>query len=286
MEIIPQRKLIKDFSILPRKNMGQNFIILEEILDHIVECCSFSKEDVVVEIGAGLGGLTCRLSEKVKRVFAIEKDGKLANLLRTNILRKNNVTIIHQDALHFDYLKAADEAGQALVVVGNLPFYIASLLTIELLKKGNHISRMVLMYQQEVAERITAQPGNKNYGFLTLMANLYSDSVVVLSVGKEAFYPRPKVESKVIKFNLLPFLREPIEDENFFKVFVKTLFSQRRKTLKNAMKSTGTFSSEFFERLFMEGAINPMRRPETLTLKEFVFLSNKLFLRLKMMNSL
>jgi len=285
MEIISQRKLIKDFSILPRKNMGQNFIVQEEILNRIVECCGFTKEDIVVEIGAGLGGLTCRLAEQVKRVFAIEKDGKLATLLRTKIIRKSNVKIIHQDALRFDYQRAANEAGQALNVVGNLPFYIASLLTIELLKKGDHISGMVLMYQKEVAERITAQPGNKNYGFLTLMANLYADSVVVLSVGKEAFYPRPKVESKVIKFNLLPFPREPLEDEKFFAVFVKTLFSQRRKTLKNAIKAIGTFSSEFIERLFTEGTIDPNKRPETLTLREFVFLSNQLFLHLKMMNT-
>jgi 16S rRNA (adenine1518-N6/adenine1519-N6)-dimethyltransferase len=141
------------------------------------------------------------------------------------------------------------------------------------------------MYQKEVAERITAQPGNKNYGFLTLMANLYADSVVALSVGKEAFYPRPKVESKVIKFNLLPFPREPVENEKFFSVFVKTLFSQRRKTLKNAMKAIGTFPSELIERLFTEGTIDPIKRPETLTLKEFVFLCNQLVLHLKMMKT-
>jgi Dimethyladenosine transferase (rRNA methylation) len=106
MEIISQRRLIKDFSILPRKNMGQNFIVQEEVLNRIVECCGFTKEDIVVEIGAGLGGLTCRLAEQVKRVFAIEKDGKLATLLRTKIIRKSNVKIIHQDALRFDYSKS------------------------------------------------------------------------------------------------------------------------------------------------------------------------------------
>jgi 16S rRNA (adenine1518-N6/adenine1519-N6)-dimethyltransferase len=116
----------------------------------------------------------------------------MANLLRTKIIRKSNVTVVHQDALRFDYVRAAEEAGKPLVVVGNLPFYIASLLTIELLKKGKHISKMVLMYQKEVAERITARPGNKDYGFLTLMANLYADAMTVISVGKEAFYPHPK----------------------------------------------------------------------------------------------
>ncbi|HPD61530.1 MAG TPA: 16S rRNA (adenine(1518)-N(6)/adenine(1519)-N(6))-dimethyltransferase RsmA, partial [Thermodesulfobacteriota bacterium] len=236
-------------------------------------------------IGAGLGGLTCRLAEQAKKVFAIEKDAKLATLLRTKIIRKSNVEIIHQDALHFDYQRAANETGQTLTVVGNLPFYISSLLTIELLKKREHISRMVLMYQKEVAERITAQPGNKNYGFLTLMTNLYADSVMVLSVGKEAFYPRPKVESQVIKFNLLPFPREPLEEEKFFTVFVKALFSQRRKTLKNAIKAVRTFPSEFIERIFTEARIDPHKRPEELTLKEFVFLSNRLSLQLKMMNT-
>jgi 16S rRNA (adenine1518-N6/adenine1519-N6)-dimethyltransferase len=285
VQIIPQRKLIKDFSILPRKNMGQNFIIQEEILEQIVACCDFSKDDVVIEIGAGLGGLTCRLAEKVKQVFAIEKDGKLANLLRTKIIRKSNVTIVHQDALCFDYTRVFEDVGKPYKVVGNLPFYIASLLTIELLKKGKYISHMLLMYQKEVAERITAQPGNKHYGFLTLMANLYTDAFPVVSVGKKAFYPQPKVDSEVVKFDLLPVPREPIEDENFFASFIKTLFSQRRKTLKNAIKSAGNFHPEFIARIFVEGGIDPKNRPETLTLKEFAFLANKLFLHLKLKNT-
>lgn len=262
--------------------MGQNFLVQEEILNRIVECCDFSRDDVVIEIGAGLGGLTSRLAEQVKHVIAIEKDGKLANLLRTKIIPGRNVTIVHQDAIRFDYVRAASESGHTLKVVGNLPFYIASLLTIELLKKAKYVSQMVLMYQKEVAERITARPGNKDYGFLTLMAHLYSDPVSVLSVGKEAFYPPPKVDSEVVKFTLLGCPREPLEDEIFFGSFVKALFSQRRKTLKNAMKTFGTVPVEFVERLFAEGGIDPQKRPETLTLKEFVFLSNRLFLQLKM----
>ncbi|HAX99245.1 MAG TPA: ribosomal RNA small subunit methyltransferase A [Candidatus Atribacteria bacterium] len=279
MEVV---KLIKDFSVHPRKKMGQHFIVKNEVLTSIVSLGNFQKEDIVVEIGAGLGGLTTLLAERARIVLAIEKDGNLVNLLRTKIIKNKNVKIIHQDALNFDYYKAATEEGKLLKVVGNLPYNIASLLTIELLKKGEAISSMLLMYQKEVAERIIAQPGNKNYGFLTLMANLYSDSEEILSVGRESFYPRPKIESKLIKFNLLPSPREKLEDVIFFTFVIKTLFSQRRKKLRNSIKPLlgNTISGKIIENLFEDGGIDPNQRPETLTLKEFSFLCNQLFINL------
>jgi 16S rRNA (adenine1518-N6/adenine1519-N6)-dimethyltransferase len=275
-------KLIKVFSIRPRKRLGQNFIIKEEILDKIVELCHFQKDDTVVEIGAGLGGLTSRLAARVDTVLAIEKDWKLANLLRTKIIKQKGVKIIHQDALLFDYQLAASNAGRPIKVVGNLPYNIASPLTIELLKKRNCIEKMVLMYQKEVADRLTAIPGNKKYGFLTIIATLYADVMPSLSVGKDAFYPRPRVESTLISFKPLPCLREKLENEKYFTMVVKSAFSQRRKKLRNALKSTegADLSSDFIEMICRETGIDPNRRGETLTLKEFARLSNHLFFAL------
>ena len=274
-----QMKLIKELSIHPRRSLGQHFLIDEKILDQIVRLGNFQKDDIVVEIGPGLGGMTTRLATEVEMVLAIEKDRKLVNLLRTQIIKEKRVKIIHQDAFHFDYQLAAIKTGRPLKIIGNLPFNIASPLTIELLNKGKCIEEMMFMYQKEVAERIMALPGSKNYGFLTVMANLYADIKPILLVGKEAFYPQPKVESMVINFKLLPNLREELENEKFFIMVVKSAFGQRRKKLRNALRSLkiGDLSAEFIESVCNEVNIDPNRRGETLNLKEFALLSNHLF---------
>ena len=280
MEPISQKKLIKELSIRPQKRLGQNFIVKDEILNRIVERGNFQPNDMVVEIGAGLGGLTTRLAEKAKTVLAIEKDAKLANLLRTKIIKQKNIKIIHQDALRFDYDWACSEAGRPLKIAGNLPFYIASPLTIDLLKKIGQIESMILMYQKEVADRILAAPGNKNYGFLTIMANLYADLEMVLAVGKDAFYPQPQVDSKVIRFKLLNKPRERLENENFFIRVVKSAFSQRRKKLRNSLRSISKtdLPTDVIEKICRAVQIDPDQRGETLNLKQFALLSNQMIL--------
>ena len=276
---LSQMELIKKYLIHPRKGLGQHFLIKEEILDKIIKLCHFQKDDIVVEIGPGLGALTNRVETRVQMVLAIEKDWKLANLLGTQILNKKRVKVIHQDAFSFDYQLAALRTGRPLKVIGNLPFNIAAPLTVELLKKGNCIEEMVLMYQKEVAERITALPGGKKYGFLTIAANLYADIRSNFLVGKEAFFPRPKVESSVLSFKVLPHPREKLANRRYFATVVKSAFSQRRKKLRNALKSLqgGELSSEFIEMVCNEIGIDPNRRGETLSLKEFALLSNRLF---------
>jgi len=273
-----QRQLLKKFSLRPRKSLGQNFIIDEEILNKIVEMCYCHKDETVIEIGAGLGGLTSRLAVQAKMVLAIEKDKKLSQLLKTKIIKQNNIKIIQQDALHFDYETAASIAGGPLKVVGNLPYVIASRLTIKLLKTKKCIKEMILMYQKEVANRLTSQPGNKNYGFLTIIANLYADIEPLFSLGKEVFYPRPKVESALVRFKVLSQPREYLINERYFFMLVKSAFSQRRKKLRNALSPKSShLSSDIIERVCREMDLDPGRRGETLSLKEFALLSNNLF---------
>lgn len=248
------------------------------VLDCIADACALDRDDTVVEIGAGLGALTGRLSQRAKTVLAIEKDGKLAELLRNRFGKAKNVKIIHQDAFHFDFHWAANEAGGRLKVVGNLPYNIASSLTVELVKKSDCIWDMVLMYQKEVAERLSAHPGTKDYGVLTVLASLYADITPLLSVGREAFYPRPKVESALLGFRLLPQPRELLENEKYFFEVVKASFSQRRKKLRNSLKSITFFDPgpRSWEELLRGLAIDPDRRGETLSLEEFARLSNRL----------
>jgi len=277
-----QRRLIKQHSIFPRKSLGQHFLVNEELLDQIVQLCQLQHDDTVVEIGPGLGGLTTRLADRVRTVLAIEKDGKLANLLRNQIVKQKSIKIIHQDAFYFDYQLAATQSGCPLKVVGNLPYNIASRLTIELLKKRDCIESLVCMYQKEVAKRITASAGNKDYGVLTVLINLYADAEQILSVGKEAFYPQPKVDSALIRFKLLPHPREKLENEQYFTTIVKSAFSQRRKKLRNALRTWGEadLSSDFIEMICRETGIDPNRRGETLTVKEFARLANHLLFQL------
>jgi 16S rRNA (adenine1518-N6/adenine1519-N6)-dimethyltransferase len=281
-----QRTLIKQHSIHPRKKLGQHFLVDEELLDKIGELCQLQKEDTVVEIGPGLGGLTTRLAGRVKTVLAIEKDGKLANLLRTKIIKQKSIKVIHQDALHFDYHLAAAQSGGPLKVVGNLPYNIASPLTIELLRKRGSIESLVCMYQKEVAKRITASAGTRDYGVLTAVVNLYADVEEILSVGKQAFYPQPKVDSTLIRFKLLSQPREDLENEQFFMTTVKSAFSQRRKKLRNALRTCvpADVSPDFIETVCREAGIDPDRRGETLTVKEFARLANHLLAQPKIKN--
>jgi 16S rRNA (adenine1518-N6/adenine1519-N6)-dimethyltransferase len=202
--------------------------------------------------------------------------------LRKQLGKQKTIKIIHQDAFYFDYQLAATQSGHALKVVGNLPYNIASSLTIELLKKRDWIESLVCMYQKEVAKRITASPGNKDYGILTILVNLYADAEQILSVGKEDFYPQPKVDSTLIRFEILPGPREKLENEQYFTAVVKSAFSQRRKKLRNALKTCGAadLNAGFIETICRETDIDPNRRGETLTVKEFARLANHLLLQL------
>ena len=280
---LPQRELLRRHSILPRKRLGQHFLVDEQLLDKIADLCRLGKEDVVVEIGPGLGGLTTRLADQVKTVLAIEKDGKLVNLLRTKILKQKNIKVIHQDAFHFDYHLTAAESGGPLCVVGNLPYNIASPLTIDLLKKKGCFASLVCMYQQEVANRLTAPPGKKDYGVLTVVVNLYADARQILSVAKKSFYPQPKVDSALVRFKLLPRPREELLNEDYFFSIVKAGFSQRRKKLRNALRAVIPMdvSAGFVEMACREVDIDPNRRGETLTVQEFCRLSNHFLSHLK-----
>lgn len=253
---------------MTKKYLGQNFLYDPAILKRMIQVAQLSKEDTVVEIGPGPGRLTKMLAERVKKLIAIELDDELFEKLRGDFIGYNNVELIHGDALKFPF----EEIGN-FKVVANIPYYITTPIIFRLLDAKAHLKTMTLTIQKEVAERIAADPGGKDYGVLSIMVQYYSQPRLKFIIKKEAFRPMPRVDSAVIHIKILERPSVVVQDEQMFFKVMKTAFSHRRKTLSNSLKSLG---NDMKDKLIQAG-IDPQRRPETLSLEEFARLSDNLF---------
>ncbi len=227
--------------------------------------------DIVLEIGAGLGSLTLPLAERARKVYALEIDARLVEALRELFSGTEKVEVIQADALQFDFRPLRREWGQKMKVVSNLPYEISSPMIFRLLKEREFFSLLVLMLQLEVARRIVAQPGSRDYGALSLYSQLYSQTTIAFSVGPKAFHPPPQVESAVVKFGILPRPRVAVDDEENLHEVIRSAFNYRRKTLARALQSGSfsRFSREEILKALETSRIPPMARGETLTLEQF-----------------
>ena len=252
---------------MSRRRLGQNFLFDPSILNRMIEIARLSPEDTVVEIGPGHGRLTAMLAKKVKRVIAIELDATLYERLRETLLAYDNIEVVHADALHYPY-----DTLDTFKVVANIPYYITTPLIFRLFEHRNRLSSITVTVQREVARRIVAGPGGKDYGVLSLMVQYYGQPKLEFVVPKGAFRPVPKVDSAVVHIELHEKPPVAVRDERFFFRAIKTAFSQRRKMLLNALKP---ISGDIKERLVFAG-IDPTRRPETLSMEEFARLSDEL----------
>lgn len=270
--------LFKDLGIFPKKGLGQHFLRDESVSDAILTACETQSDDVVVEIGAGLGILTLPLCQKVKKVFAIELDEKVAKILKDRILPKEteNVEVVTGNALDFDFQGISTGYGKRLKAIGNLPYNISTPLLFKLIKSRDAISLAVFMFQKEVSDRIVSGPCSKSYGILSVLCQYFSRTEAVMDVNPQSFYPQPKVHSAVVRlrFGFVPDV--VADDEALFGVVVKAAFGKRRKMLKNALSSNLNLSSDEIKNLLTLGAIDGRRRAETLSVDEFVTLSNLL----------
>ena len=266
-----------------KKALGQNFISDPEIISAIADASCAGPSDTVVEIGPGLGALTCELSERAARVVAVELDTTVIPILKGNLAGAQNVEIINEDILKFDWDGIADivsENSGALRIVGNLPYYITTPILLGILEKDVPAKSITVMVQKEVAERIAAQPGGRDYGVLSVSLQYYAECKKVLDVPAEYFNPRPKVDSAVVHMELKDRrLLDPSEEGKFFSL-VKAAFSQRRKTLLNSLLGFGgasiktdTMSKDTLSKTLQSCGIEPQRRPETLSIEEFANLS-------------
>jgi 16S rRNA (adenine1518-N6/adenine1519-N6)-dimethyltransferase len=234
---------------------------------------------VVLEIGAGLGALTVPLARKAARVLAVEKDRELVPLLKTELRAKGitNVAVTTADILVLDWESLAQAPGQKLLVMGNLPYNISSQILVRLVRHRHRVERAVLMFQKELAQRITAAPGNRDYGRLAVMLQYCARIRPVMNLKASQFYPRPKVDSIVLEIEFHPAPPTPADDEEFFSQVVKAAFGQRRKTLRNALSGSQLALKPTAAAAVLQAvAIDPSRRAETLSIAEFVALSNVL----------
>ncbi|OGT22076.1 MAG: 16S rRNA (adenine(1518)-N(6)/adenine(1519)-N(6))-dimethyltransferase [Gammaproteobacteria bacterium RIFCSPHIGHO2_02_FULL_42_13] len=253
----------------PRKRFGQNFLSDETVLDRIVSAIHPKSEQSIVEIGPGLGALTKKLLPLVNKLDAVELDRDLIPKLQASCAGLGELIIHQQDALKFDFASVIKNK-QKLRIVGNLPYNISTPLLFYLLTFAPYIQDMYFMLQKEVAHRLASAPGNKTYGRLSVMVQYYCTVEILFDVEAVAFNPKPKVDSAFIR--LVPYDRPPYfaNDFDLFAELVNAAFTQRRKTIRNAL---GTFiSAEALESL----NISPTLRPENLTIEQFVRIANQL----------
>jgi len=272
------RRLLDKYGLRAKKWFGQNFLTSTRTFRAIVDATVVADDDWIVEIGAGLGTLTARLAERVceGKVIALERDRDMVDVLKGELGHFDNVQIEEVDALRYDLAMAARWRGDRITVCGNLPYHIAAPLIFKCLEVRAHVSRVVVMVQKEMADRIVAPPGGKDYGAMSVMVQAFAETTLVTRVSAGSFVPPPKVESAVVRIVPTPDgkPRVDIVDERHFGAVVHAGFGQRRKTLRNALKAV--FAVESIDAALSETKIDGQRRAETLAVPEFAALARAL----------
>jgi 16S rRNA (adenine1518-N6/adenine1519-N6)-dimethyltransferase len=259
---------------MPAKpKLGQNFLVDSEAIQRIAASIGDLTGRTVVEIGPGRGAITAALAARAARVLAVELDPLLAAALRVEFLLDPaaRVTVINQDALRFDFAAASAAAGERLLVVGNLPYGITSQILLKLAASHAALDRAVLMVQREVADRVTAQPGSRDYGLLSVTVQLYGPTQSLFTLPPGAFSPPPEVHSTVFRWRFAPRFDELGVEEASFLRFIRQCFHQKRKTLANNLRAAGLPPAAVATAL-AEAAIDPMARAEALSIESFAAL--------------
>lgn len=271
------RALLTAWNIQAKKQLGQNFLNDPNVARAIVNQAVIGDDDVVLEIGPGLGALTLPAAKAANRVIGVDKDGRIIGLLRTELLAAGveNVEVREADILRVDLASIFREAGRPLVVMGNLPYNISSQVVIQLIHARACVRRAVLMLQKEMAQRICAGPGSKAYGRLSVMLGYCATMQVLMQVRAAQFFPAPKVDSTVVGIRFSDRPPFAADDEALLFRVVKAAFGKRRKTLRNALaQSDLNLDPGTCEQLLVNARIDPMQRAESLPVSGFVRLSN------------
>lgn len=277
------RTILEKYGFSFKKSLGQNFLIDTNILRKIVDFADIGEHSGAIEIGPGIGALTEQLARSSKKVVAFEIDQRLLPILSETLSPYPNVKIIHKDVLEANVQEVIDEEFTTLkdiMVVANLPYYVTTPIIMKLLEERLPIRGIVVMLQKEVADRISASPGTKDYGSLSIAVQYYTKAETVMIVPKTVFVPQPNVDSAVIRLTRREKPAVLVKDEGFFFQVTKASFAQRRKTLLNNLTSQlpdGKQKKEEILSALHESKIEPSRRGETLSLEEFGRLSDELY---------
>lgn len=272
---IKTQELVKKYNFKFSKSLGQNFLIDDSVLEDIVDGAEVGPEDLVIEIGPGVGTLTAQILKRAKRVVSIELDSDLIPILQAELGENQNFQLVHKDALKVDFNEIIGDE-KSVKLVANLPYYVTTPIIAKLLNEGYDFKSLTIMIQKEVAERINAEPNCKEYGALSILVQYYCNTKIVRKVPPSCFIPRPKVESTVIKLEKLSKPAAEVRDKKLFFDIVRSAFNMRRKTLWNGVKSIG-LNKELLEKAFQDANIDPKRRGETLSIEEFANLSNSIY---------
>ena len=275
------KRILNKHGLKANKNLGQNFLVDANILNKIVSTAGILKDDIVVEIGPGLGVLTCALAKRARRVISVEVDNKMISVLKENISSYKNVEIVHADALktNFDALVKEkvflnDKEVFSYKLVANLPYYITSPIVMHMLTNKFNLNTMVVMVQLEVAKRIVANSGNKDYGILSIAVQYYAEPKIVFKVPKTVFFPQPDVDSAVLKLSIKenPAVNAP--NENLFFEVVRAAFANRRKKILNSLLYGMNLSKELIRKALEGAEINETQRGEDLSIIDFARLTS------------
>ena len=273
-------EVLQKYNFSFQKKFGQNFLIDTHVLDKIIQSANITEDDMVLEIGPGIGTMTQYLAQAAGKVIGVEIDKNLIPILEDTLSGYDNVRVINEDVLKLDLKKLADEEnnGKPVKVVANLPYYITTPIIMGLFENEVPVESITVMVQKEVADRMQTGPGNKDYGALSLAVQYYADPYIVANVPPNCFMPRPKVGSAVIRLTCHQEKPVQVQDEKLMFNIIRASFNQRRKTLANGLKNAATLD---FTKEEVEAAIDALGkgasvRGETLTLEEFARLSDLL----------
>jgi len=283
------REVLRNAGLRPRKRLGQNFLVDARVLDAIVEAADLSSEDMILEIGSGIGTLTQRLAASSGRIMAVELDEGFFGILKSVLQDKDNVTLVHGDILDLDIStlidaeKHLEPTPTRVKVIGNLPYYITTPILMKLLDRASPLPIQIalVMVQEEVGKRIVASPGTKDYGALSIAIAYHSSAEILKRVPSSSFYPQPKVDSALVRLNMRSTPPVEVKNEQLFFRVVRAAFQHRRKMLRNALILAMQPDETRLTKNSVDSALetlglDPKRRGETLSIEEFAELANAL----------
>lgn len=269
-------EIVKKHGFRFSKSLGQNFLINDNIIEDIVDGANAGPNDKIIEVGPGIGTLTRELASRAEKVMVVEIDKALIPILGETLADFDNISIVNQDIMKADIKSLIDENlyGGPVKLVANLPYYITTPIIMRFLEEEINVSDIVIMVQKEVAERMNAKPGKKDYGALSVAVQYYCDTEIIAKVPRHLFVPQPNVDSIVIALRVRPEKKYEVDNEEIFFKVVKASFGQRRKTLLNSLTSMGILEKSKIAEVLLESEIDEKRRGETLSIEEFARLAN------------